>query len=249
MPPSREASFSPASNVLNAFRSIKYVHCDITSYAEQLAAFKTAIEFPPSKTLSHVLANAGVRGDIFPFPSDDGNHEEEDPPEPKLLQIEVSLKGLYYTTYLAAHFMGGKKAAADVDRSILLTGSLLSYRGIRQHVDYCGAKFGARGIFKALRYDLRKECGIRINMLVPTFVRTPLIEESFEAIKERWGFASMEIVVEAVLRLVSDSGIDGRAVCVGAEGPFDVRDDPEGLSGGLTMREYLESGAVPVEGS
>ena len=151
-------------------------------------------------------------GHYFPFPSDKTHDSSSDPPEPQLSQIKISLIGLYYTAYLATHFMGARSASASEprpDRSILLTGSMLSYRAIARFTDYCAAKAGVRGVFKSLRCDLRKECGVRINMLAPTFIQTPLTQPVFEATKERFAYAPMEHVVDAVLRVVSDSKIDG----------------------------------------
>ena len=166
--------------------------------------------FPPSKSLAHVLANAGVRGAQFPFPSDKDYDVSSDPREPLLTQINVSLIGLYYTTYLATHFMGANPAnGSQSDRSILLTGSLLSYRGAWRGVDYCAAKHGIRGIFKSLRWALKKECGLRINMLAPTFILTPLTQPIYERTKDNIPYASVESVVDTVLRLISDTNIDG----------------------------------------
>jgi NAD(P)-dependent dehydrogenase (short-subunit alcohol dehydrogenase family) len=43
-------------------RNTQYVRCDVTSWSDQAAMFKAAIEGSPNKSCDVVVANAGVSG-------------------------------------------------------------------------------------------------------------------------------------------------------------------------------------------
>jgi NAD(P)-dependent dehydrogenase (short-subunit alcohol dehydrogenase family) len=42
------------------FASIKFVHCDVTHWDDQVNLFRTAASMTPSGTIDHVVANAGI---------------------------------------------------------------------------------------------------------------------------------------------------------------------------------------------
>jgi 5'-hydroxyaverantin dehydrogenase len=181
--------------------SVKFIECDITIYAQLLAAFKTALKFPPSGTLSHVFANAGCVGTLFQYPKES---DESDPPEPSLASTQVSLVAMYNTVYLGIHFMASSKPG---NRSIILTGSILSYIGLPFIVDYAMSKHGVRAIFKCLRANILQESGIRLNMIAPTFIATPLTQAIS---KDSFKFAPLEHVTKAVERLLADEKAHGK---------------------------------------
>ena len=49
--------------------------------------------------------------------------------------------------------------------------------------------------------------------------------------------------LNAVYTLVTETIIKGRALGVGATETFDLRDDIEGLNGGIVMKQYVEGEA------
>lgn len=85
-----------------------------------------------------------------------------------------------------------------------------------------------------LRY-LRKPVdkrGVRLNMLVPSLVETPLTAariRDFEAA----GLlaASVDDAVRGILRMCTEPHVSGRAIAVTHDGLYDVKDDFEGQYG------------------
>jgi NAD(P)-dependent dehydrogenase (short-subunit alcohol dehydrogenase family) len=39
---------------------MKFVHCDVTNWNDQVNLFRTAASMTPSNTIDHVVANAGI---------------------------------------------------------------------------------------------------------------------------------------------------------------------------------------------
>lgn len=117
---------------------------------------------------------------------------------------------MYYTAYLATHFLGTdeRNNPSTHDRSLTLTGSVYSYRGLPNNVDYALSKAGARNLFKSLRGQIKDWAGIRLNMLAPTFCLTPLLQ----GLPMPGGirFAPIENVVDAAAKIVTDERIHSK---------------------------------------
>ncbi|KAI9723193.1 MAG: hypothetical protein M1828_004296 [Chrysothrix sp. TS-e1954] len=205
--------------------NVQFAQCDVTSYQSQLAAFKLAVPYAPSKTLSHVFANAGVPGHFMTIPSADKFDPEADPAEPRLGSIQIGLIGAYYSAYLATHYLRNTPG----DRSITITGSMSAYTPLPYRGDYCAAKAGARVLMKTMR-PIHKDLKMRVNLLVPNFVLTPMTADRADEITKRgYHFSSMDDVVTAAERLVSDENVYGRAISIDRRGICDIKDDHEEL--------------------
>lgn len=100
----------------------------------------------------------------------------------------------------------GRGHAAE-DRSILFTGSVLSYRSIRRVGEYCMAKAAIRGLFKTLRAEDHSTIGVRVNFLAPNYVDTPIYPQDLDTSKYR--FTQMKDVTHAMVKVTSDPQIDG----------------------------------------
>ena len=200
---------------------------DITDYDQQLAAFVAAQSFSPSGQLHHVFANAGNIGNFTVYPAEaadssatNGGEAKKLPVKPSLPCVQVSLIGMYYTAYLSLHFLtlgakaknGGLDTATPaerdlLDRSLTLMGSVMSYKGYRGIADYSMAKAGVRGMFKSLRNDIKESTGIRLNLLAPTYVETPIYPKWIDLSVYR--FAPMRFLVQIAQQLVCDTTIHG----------------------------------------
>ena len=209
-----------------SFRMIFHA-TDITDFDQQLAAFRAAQSFSPSGQLSHVFANAGNIGSYTLYPVENidssatnGGEATKTLVKPSLPCVQVSLIGMYYTAYLALHFLTlgtkAKSGALDtgtpaekdlLDRSLTLMGSVMSYKGYKGLSDYCMAKAGVRGMFKSLRNDIKESTGIRLNLLAPTYVETPIYPKGIDL--SVYKFAPMEFLVRIAQQLVCDTTIHG----------------------------------------
>lgn len=231
----------PSSTNLRHIRA-QFVQADVTDYHAQLAAFKAALAFGP---LDHAIANAGVKGNTFPEPST--IDRDTDPPEPVPSQIQTSLIGAFYTAYLANHYIARPSAEEGARvRSLTLIGSLAGYSGLPWRPDYTAAKFGMRGIMRSLRQPLITT-GMRVNLIAPGYVETSLTAGRHDDVKSRgFSFIPLEQAVDAVMRVLADARIHGRSIAVNGGGNVDMRDDIEGLDGGLVREYFVEHGTSPA---
>lgn len=84
-------------------------------------------------------------------------------------------------------------------------------------------------MMKTMR-PLHRDTGIRVNLLVPNFVLTPMTASRADEITKRgYHFSSMDDVVTAAERLVCDANVYGRAISIDRRGICDIKDDHEDL--------------------
>lgn len=113
--------------------------------------------------LDVVIANAGVLGKpalIWQIPEAQWD-----------AVIGVNLKGVWATVKSCA----GHLISAAAGASVVITGSVASQRGIPGIGDYVASKHGVLGLARTLANELGRY-GIRVNVVLPTNVRTPMID-------------------------------------------------------------------------
>jgi NAD(P)-dependent dehydrogenase (short-subunit alcohol dehydrogenase family) len=86
----------------------------------------------------------------------------------------INFKGAYFLTRAVAK---GLLAAGKPGSLINITSQMAHVGGIDRGV-YCGTKFAVEGFTKAMAIEWGKQ-GIRVNTICPTFIRTPLTEQTF----------------------------------------------------------------------
>ena len=146
-----------------------------------------------------------------------------EPPAPDLKCVAVNLIGMLYTAHLALFWLQYNASPPSPrkdtrDRHFLLIGSsagLFPLPGVPQYVT---SKHGVTGLFRSLR-TLSYRQGIRVNMLCPYFVDTPILPTRAVAMLAGLGLASLEDTVDAATRLMAaEPRISGRALFVGPQG-------------------------------
>jgi len=88
---------------------------------------------------------------------------------------DINFKGAYFLTRAVAK---GLLAAGKPGSLINVTSQMAHVGGIERAV-YCGTKFAVEGFTKAMAIEWGKQ-GIRVNTICPTFIRTPLTEQTFD---------------------------------------------------------------------
>lgn len=142
-----------------------------------------------------------------------GDGVQDEPSKPDHRCIDISLTGTLYSVRLAAFYMGSRTfvdSTTSRARSIVLVDSVAGYGAIPGAVDYTASKFGVRGLFKSM-IDEFMALGIRLNMIAPGYIRTPLtanIADKLEAAGVK--FATIETAVEAVKVLTCGREINGK---------------------------------------
>ncbi|KAG9235546.1 hypothetical protein BJ875DRAFT_267571 [Amylocarpus encephaloides] len=205
-----------------------YIHCDVTSWESQVKFFREAVRLSPTGGIDAVVANAGISDGPPMFDEVPSNLDSlEIPPAPPYRCLQVNLIGVMYTAQLAMFYLARNptptKAAENAslqpkpntrDRHLLLVGSIASLGPIPGQVQYCASKHAVLGLFRSLRSSSFLN-GIRINMVLPYFIDTPLIPTSGRLILAGGGFGKPEDVVDAGTRLMADTRIVGRALAIG----------------------------------
>jgi NAD(P)-dependent dehydrogenase (short-subunit alcohol dehydrogenase family) len=201
-----------------------YIHCDVTNWQSQVDLFHTAIKLSPSGGIDSVVANAGITDGLTPF-DDPKGLDADTPPKPNWKCFEVNMVGVMYTAHLAIYYLQRNPRSAKAspsqtpagntpDRHLLLLGSVASLAPIPGQIQYAISKHGVLGLFRSLRSTAFMN-GIRVNMLCPYFIDTPIIPAVGRAILAGAAMGKPEDVVDAGTRFMADTRIVGRALAVG----------------------------------
>jgi NAD(P)-dependent dehydrogenase (short-subunit alcohol dehydrogenase family) len=217
-----------------------YIHCDVTIWQSQVDFFHQAVKLSPTGGIDSVVANAGISGSHgTPF-WDPKGLDADNPPPPDMKCLEVNLIGVTYTVHLALFYLARNpnSAVADPtvqprpnrpDRHMLLIGSLASVTSVPGLTQYNAAKHGVLGLFRSLRSTAFMG-GMRINIVLPYFVNTPLLSAPGRMLLAGTVIATPEDVVEAGTRFMADSRIVGRALMVGPKVKLSPDDEWEVVS-------------------
>lgn len=134
--------------------------------------------------------------------------------------MSVNMKAAYFLTRAVARGL----IAAGLPGSLINISSQMGHVGGLDRAVYCASKFAVEGFTKAMAIEWGKS-GIRVNTVCPTFVRTPLTEQTF-ARPERLAWledkiklgrtGTVEEVMGAVVYLASDASslVTGSALLV-----------------------------------
>ena len=243
---------SPLEDVASNEYRVQYVHCDVSDWASQTAAFKKAIDYSPSKTLDVVATFAAVdplENLIEQIKATEHVSLSTDPTPPSLRTIDINLKGSYYSATLALHYFRlpseNPSSSAPSTKALIFVSSLAGYLDDDHNIAYTTSKFGTRGLFRALRRRTISDFtpGIRVNLIAPWAVKTPMTAPVLKlmegmGIQEGKGitFAKSETCAQAVARCTVDESLHGKAFAVMPEGAFDIKDDIEGGYGGEELK-------------
>lgn len=137
------------------------ITADVRDLASLEAAAAAAIE--AFGGIDIVVANAGVNGTREPAVDIDENEW--------LRVLDINLNGVWRTVRATAPAL----KASQNGPSIIIIGSTCAVKGYATTGHYTTAKHGLTGLLKVLSAELAPQ-GIRVNMINPTTVNTPLIQ-------------------------------------------------------------------------
>lgn len=89
--------------------------------------------------------------------------------------MNVNLRGAYFVTRCVAKGL----IAAGKPGSLINMSSQMAHVGGIDRAVYCASKFAVEGFTKAMALEFGPE-QIRVNTVCPTFIRTPLTEQTFD---------------------------------------------------------------------
>jgi 5'-hydroxyaverantin dehydrogenase len=232
---------------------VQFVQCDVVSYPSLVTLFQSALRFGNGQ-IDIVVPNAGVLAEkslIDMLPPELPDLDSPPPPQPGFSCLDVNLLAVYNTCYLALHYFRLPRVdATTFTPSIVLIASLAGYIGYPSSATYSMSKFGIRGLLYSIR-DRALRSSIRINLVAPWYVDTNITKQpdflvENRAVLEIIGFASMDRVVNAVVRFGVDQTLFGRAVGIFPRGDEDLGDDLEGAYGGTVLGKHMREIALVV---
>lgn len=177
----------------------KFHKVNVTSYQELASTFDSI--FKAESRLDFVFANAGIveRWDFY------GKNEVSPPPEPDQLSIDIDLKSVVSTTYLAQHYFRiSKPSYGTGEQSLIMTASCGGFYPAPFCPMYCAAKHGVVGLTRSVAKHFYLKDKIRVNAICPGTVRTNLMEAAAWKAFPDSNFTPVEKIVEVVL-LVRDT--------------------------------------------
>ncbi|KAK6066926.1 short chain dehydrogenase [Seiridium cupressi] len=180
--------------------SVHLHRVDICDYKELAAAFRSAF-LAGGERLDFVFANAGIleRENWYALtPSPD-----EPPPEPDWAAVEINLKGCMNTVRIARHYM----AKSPDKGSILATSSSGGIWAAQCAPIYTASKHGIIGFVRSVAEWYYKSDGIRINILCPSVVRTPIVPDGGWDGFEPSCFTPIGVISDTVLKFIDSDRI------------------------------------------
>lgn len=195
--------------------SIKFIKCDTSDWDDQVQLFKTAATFSSDNRVSYVVANAGIiaRDEIFSY--------EAEPKKPNLKVLDVNINGTAYTAKLAMHYFvkqnGTTPSQDQHDTCLVFIGSGAAFLDCLRGPTYEASKWAMRGLMHALRRTTHYY-GSRVNMICPWYVKTGILDQEMWDTVEAAGvqLAKLEDAGECLLRIFSDTSINGHSLFVSA---------------------------------
>lgn len=172
--------------------------CDVTSWEQQLKLFQRIIE--EHGAVDVVVANAGIveKGSFAPAEVDANNV----PVKPNLLTMDVNIKGVLYTTYLAQHYLLLDHQPGAL-KSLVLIGSMSSFVGIPFGTLYTTSKHAIIGLQRSL-YGIYSD-KIRITTICPWFADTRILITPLKIFLAGIPLTPVERVAGAIVKAATDA--------------------------------------------
>lgn len=192
-----EAGKKAVSSLKNAY----FHQTNVTDYNSLVSAFESA--FSKSGRLDFVYANAGiVERDNF--------YEKHDlsapPPAPNQLSIDINLKAVVNTSYLALHYF--RKSSRDGEGpALVMTASCGGLYPSEFCPMYSAAKAAVVHFNRAIAYCYHLE-GIRTYATAPGTIRTNLLNgEEWKSFPDQY-FTPISTLVKAVTTVVDGGDME-----------------------------------------
>lgn len=147
--------------------------------------------------LDFVFANAGI---VERFNFYDTHPAGKPPPPPDQTVIDINLKSVINTTWLAQHYF--RQSTSSTNKNLVMTASVGGLYRCQVSPSYCASKHGVVGLMRSVAPHFLKHDGIRVNAICPGTVKTNLLDPAAWATFSDDVFVPIEKIQETVLMLI-----------------------------------------------
>ena len=246
-----DTDVSGSEKLINALTDIKpstvgtvdFLKTDVTVYQDNVSLFQQA--FAKHGCVDHALSIAGVTEGQNWF--DPSLNLESVRLAPSTAVVDINLIGaLYFARVAAVYLREGNTAGRD--KSLLLTGSLASFKAQAGLYIYQAAKHGVLGLFRSTRKSLHQLHGIRVNILMPGLIDTGMSSRILHIWKNARlpvntaeEVASFALSLTRTKQLSCDSPSSGLAVYVEGGKGWELESDLDRLDSQWMGEEMAEN--------
>ena len=131
--------------------TIKYIHCDATSYEQNLNLFDAA--YKACGRVDHAVASAGIGEQGNMFDSDLTLESVREEPKKSMSVVDVNLKGALFFARIASVYLKQQVPEDQnvMDKSLTLVSSVAGFREDPGLFVYVPSKHGIMGLMRVLR--------------------------------------------------------------------------------------------------
>ncbi|RFU34826.1 hypothetical protein B7463_g1543, partial [Scytalidium lignicola] len=162
--------------------SLQYLRVDVRKYEDNLALFQAAFE--KHGRVDHALCIAGITEGQNWFENSLDLESIRTPPSTRVLDVNL-LGAMYFVRIAAVYLRQNNTASSHSDKSIVLLGSLASFKEQAGLFVYQPAKHGVLGLLRSTRQFLHTEHNIRVNIVCPSLIDTGMSSRILHVWKER----------------------------------------------------------------
>lgn len=147
--------------------------------------------------LDFVFANAGI---VERFNFYDTHPAGKPPPPPNQTVIDINLKSVINTTWLAQHYF--RQSTISTNKNLVMTASVGGLYRCQVSPSYCASKHGVVGLMRSVAPHFFKHDNIRVNAICPGTVKTNLLDAAAWATFSDDVFVPIEKIQDTVLMLI-----------------------------------------------
>ncbi|KAF8256821.1 hypothetical protein EI94DRAFT_1788863 [Lactarius quietus] len=191
---------SVVTSITNNGGEAASIKCNVVNWDDQVALFELAFERHGAVDI--VIPNAGVTEVENGVCSGDLTNVNGKPIAPKLLTLDVNLKGVFYTVHLGVHYVKLNRAPGSW-KAIVLIGSMASWMGVTKGPQYSASKHGVLGLMHAIDPIVTAE-NIRIAAIHPWFADTSILGLPMKLLLAGIPLTPVSRIAGAIFRAATD---------------------------------------------
>jgi len=188
---------------LEEVESATFHKTNVLDYESLATTFQNVID--TDGRLDFVFANAGI---VERFNFYDKHDTSKPPPPPDQTVIDINLKAVLNTSWLAQHYF--RQSTQSDNKNLVMTASVGGLYRCQVSPSYCASKHGVVGLMRSIApfYYNDKDINARVNCICPGTVKTNLLDPTAWATFSDDVFVPIEKITDTVLMLI-DGDDDG----------------------------------------